>query len=136
MMDVFWSKPFVINTYQKYPEEDRQKIRTFALHVEKNGFCDLPGRNKFSGPPTDAGKPLTGEAASAHALAEEYNLWHYHVGIKTYIRKNKKYGDYTSNKVVHYSRQPKLIRIVDVNKHPPFHLPRMRYLLSTEWLQF
>ena len=133
-MNVFWSKPFILDTYQKYPPEDRQKIRNFTQHVESKGFQGLPGRNKSSEPPPSVIQKHGERAREAKVLVKQHNLWHYHVGIRTYITQGRAYGDYTSNKVLHYCRYSDHIKVVDVSKHPPFALPREKYLLATDWV--
>lgn len=104
-------------------EEERQKILSFAIHVKQYGLNKLEGKNKrsdgFSNDDPDFAKKM--------ALVKKHNLWHYHIGIPCY--KDSPSGEYkTSEYILHYKRGQDYIKIVDLDRHPPFTLPKPEYL--------
>lgn len=106
------------NHLHNFSEQDRQKILDFAIHVQQNGLDLLPGKNKRS----DGFSNDDPQFANKMALVKKYNLWHYHIGIPSY--KDSLLGDYkTSEYILHYARRADSIEIVDLGRHPPFHLP-------------
>lgn len=105
-----------------FPTEDARKIRHFVKHVKEYGLKNLQGRNKPSDEvPTD--DPNWREKVR---YAQIHNLWHYHIGIPDYADGVK--GDKTSEYILHYIRDDRMIKIVDFNRHPPFRLPTTDYL--------
>lgn len=110
--------------YPNYPEDDRKKIYNFVQNVEVNGFIGLEGRNKNS----DNVHKDDPQYPTKVAYAQLHMLWHYHIGIIEYD-KSKRWGDRTSEYVIHYSlSKPETCRIVDYNLHPPFTLPSETYI--------
>lgn len=109
--------PIFSKHLKNFPKADREKIRAFVEHVEQFGFHGLQGRNKSSDQvPTD--NPNWSERV---AYAQKYKLWHYHIGIPTYVLSEK--GDQVSEYVLHYIRESDYIILVDMSPHPPLQLP-------------
>lgn len=106
-----------------FPDEDLQKIFAFKQHIEMYGFENLIGRNKSS---DDVSKNDPFWSVKV-ARAQEYNLWHYHIGIPNYDT-SKGVGNFTSQYVLHYIKGDGFIKIVDFSAHPPFQLPTDEYL--------
>lgn len=108
---------------QYFPEKDLIKIWQFKEHIETQGFDNLAGRNKCSDdvPTSDP------EWRTKVSKAQEYSLWHYHIGIPDYD-KSSGFGNYTSEYILHYIKGVDFIKIVDFTAHPPFKLPSERYL--------
>lgn len=79
----------------------------------------MPGRNKNS----DAVNKNNPNHDADVKFAHDNKLWHYHIGIKTYNTRNG-YGKYTSEFVIHYQRFSDSVRIVKMDNHSPFALPR------------
>lgn len=114
--------PIFIRHLKNFPKADREKIRTFAEHIEQFGFDGLKGRNKSSdNVPKD--NPNWAERV---AYAQQHKLWHYHIGIPDYQLSDK--GDYVSEYVLHYIKESDYIMLVDMSPHPPFELPKPEYL--------
>lgn len=108
---------------QYFPEQDLLKIWQFKQHVENMGLMGLAGRNKSSDDvPKD--DPHWAEKVTK---AQQYSLWHYHIGIPEYDT-SRVFGDYTSEYILHYVKGEDFIRIVDFTAHPPFKLPSESYL--------
>lgn len=92
-------------------------VADFALYVEAHGVRGLQGRNKSSVLPN----PHT-QKEQAHAkFAQKYCLWHYHLGVPSYIEQAN--GDLTSEYILHYCYYDDVIVLVDISTHPPFELP-------------
>lgn len=107
------------NRYKKFPPKNRKKISAFLVHVIKNGFDGLEGRNKFS----DDVSTNDVDFVEKVKFVRENCLWHYHIGIHEYDKTNE-VGDWTSMFVLHYSRiEPNLVRVAHMSPHPPFRLP-------------
>lgn len=103
--------------FKHFPKADKVKIFEFASHIEQFGFVGLQGRNKSS---DNVPKNDPNWLAKVR-YAQEYHLWHYHIGIPDYqLSKN---GDYTSEYVLHYRRFDDKIIIVAMSSHPPLELP-------------
>ncbi len=121
-MKVTFSK-MMSSQLPNYPKEDRLKIFNFAKHVEQYGLTNLEGRNKSS---ADIPKNDPFYATKLEKV-NQYNLWHYHIGIVRYHGSN--YGDRVSEYVLHYMRFDNAIKIVDMDDHHPiFKLPNDDYL--------
>lgn len=108
---------------QNFPEKDIQKIGDFARHVANYGFSGLPGRNKMP----DAVPKDDPNRSCKVQYAQNYNLWHYHIGIPEY--KSGKHGYLTSEYVLHYIKGDGFIKIVDMTAHTPLKLPKKEYLI-------
>ncbi|MCP2041929.1 hypothetical protein L1281_002547 [Neisseria sp. HSC-16F19] len=121
-MDVQTGKRFEAE-FKNFPHADKIKISKFILHVQKNGFKGLPGRNK----PSDDVPPDDPNWLEKVRYAQRYNLWHYHIGIPEYTP-GCTYGDMTSKYVIHYIKGEGFIKIVDFSEHPPFKPPTEPYL--------
>ncbi|MGX2956457.1 hypothetical protein [Ursidibacter arcticus] len=118
---LFGSK--IASELQHFPEKDLIKILQFKEYVEIYGLENLPGRNKCSdNVPTD-----DPNWSMKVAKAQQYNLWHYHIGIPEYDV-SLGFGNYTSEYILHYIRNDDSIQIVDFSAHPPFRLPSESYL--------
>ena len=106
--------------FKTLPEEQRLKINSFIIHVQKYGLNDLEGRNKSS----DQVPKGTPNKLNKIKYAQEHNLWHYHIGIPEYIDDGKQKGDKTSQYLIHYIKGDGFIKIIDFSSHPPFKLPK------------
>ncbi|MFW2178182.1 MULTISPECIES: hypothetical protein [unclassified Moraxella] len=107
-----------------FPTADQEKIANFIEHVQLHGLNQLEGRNKKSdNVPKDNPNWL-----SKVKFAQQYNLWHYHIGIPSYDV-NTVFGDRTSEYILHYVLYDDMIKIVDFSDHPPFKLPSESYLI-------
>ncbi|EDE8442921.1 hypothetical protein BZU22_12865 [Salmonella enterica subsp. enterica serovar Pomona] len=105
------------------PATEQHKIANFISHVKKDAWKNLEGRNKKS----DDINPASPDYWKKIAFVNQFNLWHYHIGIKQY-NLSKKYGDRTSRFVLHYMRKLEQVKIVDMSEHPPFILPTQHQL--------
>lgn len=119
-MKVFLSN-FFFKNFCNFPKVDKEKIIKFIIHVENYGLTNLEGKLKRSD-----------EIPNNHpnwleiiTFVQEYNLWHYHIGIPEYIYSDK--GN-TSKYLLHFLRGENYIKIVDMNDHPPFALPDINSL--------
>jgi len=107
--------------YQSFPPKNRKKISSFLVHVMKNGFDGLEGRNKFS----DDVSTDDPEFVIKVKFVREHCLWHYHIGIHEY-EPDTDFGDRTSMFVLHYSRMAaNVVRVAHMSPHPPFTLPTL-----------
>lgn len=108
---------------KNYPREDKTKIHEFIIHVQQYGFEGLKGRNKPSHY-VDRNDP---SFAAKVRYAIDNDLHHYHIGIPNYTQSPT--GDMTSEYILHYVRvNDNEIRIVDMDRHPPFKMPSEKYL--------
>lgn len=102
-------------------DDEIELIGNFQVHLMSQGFEGLPGRNK---PSTGVSKNHVNRIKLIqYAIAN--NLHHYHVGHTQYDR-NKEFGDWTSEYVIHYQNhasKTQTINLVDYAAHPPFKLP-------------
>lgn len=122
MMEVQYGQLF-LKHFQRFPKDDQLKIATFVIHVQQHGLTNLQGRNKPSdNVPTDDPDWL-----QKVRYAQQYNLWHYHIGIPCYSA--SRHGDCTSEYVLHYIRGDGFVKLADLAAHPPFKLPQPEYLL-------
>ncbi|WP_071058475.1 hypothetical protein [Pelistega sp. MC2] len=120
-ISVFFGTLF-LKEMKNFPQEDIIKIGDFARHVASSGFLGLPGKNKMSDnvPKNDPNWLYKVK------YAQDYNLWHYHIGIPKYNNGNS--GHLTSEYVLHYIKGDGYIKIVDMTAHPPMILPKIEYL--------
>jgi len=126
-MRVIYSKWFKENQLDNLRQGFKLKIVDFMAAAATNSLAKLPGRNKKS---NDANTENTNFVKLAE-YANEYNLWHYHLGIPNYSK--SKDGDLTSNWVLHYRYVNKeTIEIVYVGDHNPFSLPTKSMMDITE----
>jgi len=117
-VDVAFGK-FFKKTYVNLPESDKRKIYDFVEHVRHRGMIGLEGRNKNS----DAVDKNDPEFLLKVRYAIAHRLWHYHIGILEYDC-TRPFGERTSEWILHYmNNHPHLVRIVDMDRHPPFRLP-------------
>ena len=112
-----------ISSFNNFPLIDQDKIYDFIYHVENLGFEGLPGRNKSS----DEVPKDDPDFLKKVKYARKHNLWHYHIGIPECNRDNS-YGDWTSEYILHYSVKNRNILVIDLDYHPPFLLPKEKYL--------
>lgn len=122
-MEVRFSKTF-IKWLARQSNTDTDKIDTFIEHLEDKGFVGLPGRNKNS---NNANKDKHDFADKA-SYANKHHLWHYHIGIPSYIKQNryKKYefGDYVSEYIIHYQLiDSNTVKLIKSDNHKPFSMP-------------
>ena len=112
-----------INRFNNYPVSDQKKIADFAHHINISGFAGLPGRNKSSDD-VDTNDHLFIEKVN---FAKENNLYHYPIGIPEYGTTNQ-IGDWTSEYILHYKYLDNVVLIADLDNHPPFILPDIKFL--------
>jgi len=114
-----------IKQFKNFPELDQRKIYEFVTHVQKHGFNGLKGRNKSS---HNVDKNDSNFAAKVR-YAIDNDLHRYHIGIPEYTQSPT--GDMTSEYILHYVRvNDNEIRIVDMDRHPPFKMPSEKYLVK------
>lgn len=117
--------------YEQAAANDVDFVDDFIEHVESNGLKGLPGRLKYSWDvPVDDPR-----FASKSQYAKKYSLWHYHFGMgKDGFDQSRPYGDWTSQWILHLRRHSCGSRttIVDWDSHPPFELPRLDRLWTTD----
>ncbi|EMQ4858681.1 hypothetical protein JA116_13170 [Morganella morganii] len=100
-------------------DQQVDKVFEFIEHVKNAGLIGLEGRNKDSSN-VPLGAPDYDERVKK---AKEKKWWHYHVGIWCYDT-NKKFGDRTSEYIIHYANySPYYVRLAKLDYHPPFRLP-------------
>lgn len=123
-MKIYYSQSFLVKIKSLSLAEQRL-IGDFVVSLQKSGFSGLPGRNK----------PSTGVSRNhinrikliQFAIAN--NLYHYHIGFESYNTSNK-FGDWTSEYVVHYSNNNNgSVKLVSYGGHPPFKLPKNHELI-------
>ena len=112
--------------FKTLSRNDQLKVSKFIQHVKTHGMKNLAGRNKSSDHVPSSNPQWLARAR----YAQKNNLWHYHIGIPNYV--GNKYGDLTSQYIVHYVKQDGFIRLVDLSTHPPFQLPSINKLQSTD----
>lgn len=76
-MDISFSKHFR-RIFSGLPATEQHKIANFISHVKKNAWENLEGRNKKS----DDINPASPDYWEKIAFVNQFNLWHYHIGIK------------------------------------------------------
>lgn len=118
---VYFGKIF-LKEMRNFPIEDILKIGDFARYVSSFGFSGLPGKNKQS---DDVPREDSNWLYKVK-YAQNYDLWHYHIGIPNYS--DGKRGYLTSEYVLHYIKGDGFIKIVDMTAHPPLKLPTKEYL--------
>lgn len=114
---VTYSQKFILQM-QSLKDEELILIGDFVSSIRQSGYDSLPGRNK---PSTGVSKKHANRIKLIQ-YAIHNRLWHYHVGYALYD-KSRKFGDWTSEYVVHYQKGGKEARFVDYGSHPPFRLP-------------
>ena len=110
----------------KHPNElpDQLKVAEFISEFLANGWSGkLKGKNIPSdNVPTD--DPQWLEKVS---YARKHNLAHYHIGIPYYCKSEN--GYYTSEYIIHYQVvSDSHIKLIDLDCHPPFELPKESYM--------
>lgn len=114
-MQVDFSPKF-LKALDALDEHSQDAVADFVNHVEVYGFKGLVGRNKSSAAPN----PSTKRERADFAYAQKHCLWHYHIGIPSYVGEH---GDMTSQYILHYQRFDEHIVLVALTAHPPFVLP-------------
>lgn len=125
-------KVFILNSYFdsidefEFTQSESLKVTNFIVHINTQGFSNLPGRNKKSNDPHTDDYQYVAKAQ----FAKEHQLFHYHIGVGEYDGDN--HGDKTSEYVVHYSYNhvESHASIICVSPHPPFSLPTVDQLNS------
>ncbi|WP_127346653.1 hypothetical protein [Pseudidiomarina mangrovi] len=114
-----------------HPNElsDQAKFNQFIERYLAHGFGDamhFPGRLKES---TDVDTNDRQFVAKVQ-FARKHMLWHYHIGIPCYDSVSLgNRGDWLSAYVLNFQRfSDHKIKLVDLNSHPPFELPRDNHL--------
>lgn len=117
LLNVSISKSFA-QLFRRLPQQDKEKILLFIRHVKKYGFTGLEGKNKASDsvPTSDPNWLIKVK------YAQQFNLWHYHIGIPTFDT-SLPFGMRTSQYILHYIKEDGFIKIIDLSSHPPFSLP-------------
>lgn len=122
--NVEYSQNF-LDKAKKISDEELQLIGNFIAGFKKTGFDVLPGRNK---PSTGVSRNYVGRVKLIQ-FALRHKLWHYHIGFR-FFDKNKEFGDWTSEYVVHYQKiSSASIRLVAYDSHPPFRMPKPETLI-------
>ena len=121
-MEVLYGQIF-LKHFQRFPKNDKLKIAAFIVHVQEYGLVNLQGRNK----PSDHVPTNDPNWLQKVKYAQQYNLWHYHIGIPCYTHCS--YGNDTSEYVLHYIRGDGFIKLVALSPHPPLALPQPEYLV-------
>lgn len=106
---------------------DREKVRVFEEHVIQHGLAGLPGRNKNS----NSVSTKDHNFVELVKFAQQYNLWHYHIGIPKYDTAVP--GDQTSEYIIHYQLLDDEVHLVDFDSHSkknPFKFPKPEHLRS------
>lgn len=125
-------KVFILNSYfdsldeHEFTDQEEYKVTEFIVHINQNGFANLPGRNKQSNDPNTNNERYM-ELAQ---FAIQYKLHHYHIGVEEY---EGQHGDKTSEFVVHYSfdHTENSASIISVSPHYPyFKLPTIDQINS------
>ncbi|WP_180153371.1 MULTISPECIES: hypothetical protein [unclassified Acinetobacter] len=125
-------KVFILNSYfdsldeHEFTDQEEYKVTEFVVHINQNGFANLPGRNKQSNDPNTNHERYM-ELAQ---FAIQYKLHHYHIGVEEY---EGQHGDKTSEFVVHYSfdHAENCASIISVSPHYPyFKLPTVDQINS------
>jgi hypothetical protein len=112
-----------LSSFKHFPKQDMALIQNFIEHYEEFGFNGLPGRVKNSDN-VDYDDPMF---LTKVKYAQDNLLWHYHIGVPEYDKSNG-HGDWTSEYVLHYQQIDSfVIKIVDLDRHPPFRLPEDKY---------
>jgi len=122
-MNITYNKNF-LKWLDRQNTADVDKIDDFIEHLETKGFEGLPGRNKNSNEANSNKRDFLDKAQ----YANKYHLWHYHIGIPTYIKQNryKKYefGDYVSEYILHYQIvDANTVKLIKLDNHKPFAMP-------------
>lgn len=114
-----------------HPEEtsDKEKINYFISAFLNHGFGDsqhFPGRLKESSD-IDTDDP---QFLKKVTFAREHRLWHYHIGIPCYEEQSKSNrGNWLSAYLLNLQKfLEDYIKLVDLNSHPPFVLPKAKSL--------
>ncbi|MGO3492892.1 MAG: hypothetical protein ACTIOJ_05915 [Hafnia alvei] len=119
-----FSKQFA-KEFRNFPVDQQDKILEFTELFEEHGlsgekFCCYPGKITYSW------KGLDSEDEN-YKYAKGNDLWHYHIGIPTYVTRHDTYQ--TSDWVLHFqwTWDSSHLDIVDVYKHytmdGKFYLP-------------
>lgn len=119
-----------ISTYlevqiDKLCNEDRRIVFSLIAELQRDGFDRLPGLLK----PSNSVNKDQHDWLERVSLANQYNLWHYHIGIPRYD-KDKPRGRWTSSKVIHLIPEDGKVTLVSIDDHPPFNLPNISILRS------
>ncbi|MEQ4693444.1 hypothetical protein [Providencia manganoxydans] len=118
-MKIYYSQSFLVKI-KSLTNTEQKLIGDFVTSLQKNGFTGLPGRNKAS---TGVSKNHANRIKLIQ-FAIANCLYHYHIGYKSYDT-SKKFGDWTSEYVVHYTNKDNdSIKLVAYGAHPPFKLPK------------
>lgn len=101
--------------FKNFPPEQQDKVLDFTDTFELHGLLDF---TKYVG---KIAPSWSGSATSAdQAFAKANDLWHYHIGLPTYVQIHPKYK--TSDWVLHFQwvKQGDHIDIVDLYSHYKF----------------
>jgi len=113
--------------FVNFPVEQQDKILDFAATFEMYGLSDF---SKYVGKITPSWAGNADPAAYHFALQNE--LWHYHIGLPTYVTNHPKFK--TSDWVLHFQWKNRgdHIDLLDVYSHyksdGTFYLPGIDYL--------
>lgn len=106
------------------PYNEKKLIGDFVTSLSQSGYEKLPGRNKQT---TKVSKRCTNRVELIQ-FAIAHRLWHYHIGHREYD-KSKRFGDWTSEFVVHYQRNHgNCARLVHYDRHPPMKMPKTEHV--------
>lgn len=114
----------------QHPNErsDQEKFTHFIENYLAHGFGDVthfPGRLKDS---TNV-DPNDRQFVAKVRFARKHKLWHYHIGIPCYVFSERATrGNWLSAYILNFQRfHDDYIKLVDLNSHPPFVLPKDKH---------
>ncbi|MBK0415188.1 hypothetical protein JD974_12310 [Chromobacterium haemolyticum] len=122
-----FSKKFA-QEFSRYPDDQQEKILDFVTLFESQGlinFSSYEGKIARTANCLDPSDPV-------HVFATKHSLWHYHIGLPTYVSYHGKYK--TSDWVLHFKwpNMKNSIVLVDVYCHydtsGKFYIPPDSYM--------
>lgn len=125
--NILFGKKFA-KQFVNYPIEDKEKIYNFYRIYKQYGLDNF---DVYEGKISPSWIGLVHESTT-YAYARQNHLWHYHVGMPTFVVRHNKYK--TSDYVLHFQWKDKgnEIKVIDYCYHyteiGDFYLPDETYL--------
>jgi hypothetical protein len=120
-------KPKFANEFANFPSDQQDKILEFGETFEQHGLGDF---TKYVGKVSPS---WSGNANSiAYNFAQANDLWHYHIGIPTYLASNAKYK--TSDWVLHFQWKSRGTHIIFVDLYQHYRYDGSFYLPTADYL--